>query len=226
MLLRRMLTGREAAARPNHHTLNTVLQHQVAGERWGEALKTLDLLLLFQRPASAATTAAHGGGADVESTPLLDQQGVHADGSCSTNLVLTESPEFAEVYILARKMYQRQRRALATSHGTGPGPVFPSSRGAIYCIHLATRCCRCLFLSVVVVLRAHVVRTPCVSQGGIRRRSPAPSPPCPRRWASTPPSCKKCPAKTRPTANRCVCALPRPSFFVRRTHYRPGGIAM
>jgi hypothetical protein len=131
-----MLTGREAAARPNHHTLNTVLQHQVAGERWGEALKTLDLLLLFQRPVAATTTATatttHGGGADVDSTPLLDQQGVHADGSSSsgssgegppnTNLVLTESPEFAEVYILARKMYQRQRRALATSQGTVPGP--------------------------------------------------------------------------------------------------------
>ena len=63
-LFARMLAGKEFA-RPNHHTLNCIMQYQVLGGRFAEAQETLSLLLMKQpvvgskRSALAMTSIEH-----------------------------------------------------------------------------------------------------------------------------------------------------------------------
>ena len=119
-LFRRMLTGKEACGRPNHHTLNTLLQYQVVDGHWSEALKTLDLVLMFQKPptmprqqppfpksavksdsSNSVSSSSSGVGDAAASSPSLPQ-----------TFVSDANPEFSELYVLARRMFQRNRRAL------------------------------------------------------------------------------------------------------------------
>ena len=112
-LFRRMLTGKAACGRPNHHTLNTLLQYQVVDGHWSEALKTLDLVLLFQKPPSKDRQPQQ----QQSPTSFSNAAAGNSDSNIDSIISVDSNPEFSELYILARKLFQRNRRALFASKG-------------------------------------------------------------------------------------------------------------
>ena len=143
-LFRRMLTGKASCGRPNHHTLNTLLQYQVVDGHWSEALKTLDLVLMFQKPPSkdrqqqsqqpSSSFANLAGNSDSNSNSGSSSSG---GASSSSNAIIgfDSNPEFSELYILARKIFQRNRRSLFASQ-VGDVPLIPYPWITV---------CRCIF---------------------------------------------------------------------------------
>ena len=116
-LFRRMLTGKAACGRPNHHTLNTLLQYQVVDGHWSEALKTLDLVLMFQKPPSRERQPqTQTPPSFTNSAGIADSDNGSGSGPLSAQSIVSDAnPEFSELYILARKLFQRNRRALFAS---------------------------------------------------------------------------------------------------------------
>eukprot|EP00596_Hydrurales_sp_CCMP1899_P000225 CAMPEP_0119036792 /NCGR_PEP_ID=MMETSP1177-20130426/4743_1 /TAXON_ID=2985 /ORGANISM="Ochromonas sp, Strain CCMP1899" /LENGTH=1022 /DNA_ID=CAMNT_0006997161 /DNA_START=227 /DNA_END=3295 /DNA_ORIENTATION=- len=123
LLFRRMLNGKEIAGRPNHHTLNCLLQYQVLDSRWSEALKTLDLVLLLQQPASDKQVSPI---VTSEASPptAVTPSGASPSGNAapqSTAGASSTSVEFGELYTSARKIFIRNRKAMiVTANGNAP----------------------------------------------------------------------------------------------------------